>query len=126
VSLEWLFLLAFFVLLPLIERLLRTARQQRAARRPEQPPAARPPAPSPVIPRPQRAEQPVPRREPAAVALAPPRRQGRQGAAAVADLRHAVGLRRAIIVRTILGPCRALSPHTSEGVPDPTVRSTHE
>jgi hypothetical protein len=126
VSLEWLFLLAFFVLLPLVERLLRTARQQRAARRPEQPQAARPPAPSPVIRRPQRAEQSVPRRAPAAVALAPPQRQGRQRATAAADLRHAGGLRRAIVVMTILGPCRALSPQTWEGVPDPTVRSAHE
>jgi hypothetical protein len=126
VSLEWLLLLAFFVLLPLVERLLRTAREQRAARRPEQPQAARPAAPSPVMPRPQRAEQPVPRRPPAAAILAPPQRQGRPRVAAVADLLHAVGLRRAIIVMTILGPCRALSPHTWEGVPDPIGRSTHE
>jgi hypothetical protein len=32
----------------------------------------------------------------------------------LAEFRHADSLRRAVILMTVLGPCRALSPHRSE------------
>jgi len=126
VSFEWLLLLVFFVLLPLVERLLRAARQQQDAAAPEPPGAPRPqapplplPLPRPVapplsMPRP-RAGQARPRHPPAVTKPAPARRPVMRRPAMAADLRHAPALRRAIVLMTILGPCRALSPHAWEG-----------
>ena len=114
-SLEGLLLLALFILLPLIERLLR------AARRPEgdapiPPPAPRrqapidAPAALPADSSPEPAG-PAPRRppRPPLAATGPPRAVRRAGS--VEELRTPLALRRAVVLATILGPCRAVAPH---------------
>lgn len=138
-SLETVLLLALFILLPLIERLVSSARQrnqgaavpsdgrpasagQTAIPEP-QPPGVGPPRHPPAVPPiPANARQPVSaavvtpvhglapdagRRE-----TSPPtaRERERQRSAA-AGLGSPLALRRAIVLTTILGPCRAMTPH---------------
>jgi hypothetical protein len=131
-SLEGLLLLAFLILLPLIERLLQAARRPdgdapnrgapvpRPASRPSIPPSTpqrqaptdapvRPPAdisPVPAIPAPRRSPRP-----PLAAAGTP--RAVRRGSR-VDELRTPLALRRAVVLTTILGPCRAVVPHEWE------------
>jgi hypothetical protein len=127
-SVEALILLAFFVVVPLLQRLLAQARERnrptpQPAHRgplPTPPPAARVPrVPTPPIP-------PLPALEadrfdmhpaarardavtPATAASSGPRR-GRRGA--VSAMPHTrLDLRRAITAAAILGPCRAIDPH---------------
>jgi hypothetical protein len=125
VSLEFLLLLAVVVLLPLIQQLLRAARQ-RDRRTPEraegQPaPAERPAMREPQPPRPAarhtssaamtaREGTPAPDAAgPVAPALTAHRSTGRR--TAVVSLRNPLDLRRAIVLMTMLGPCRATKPH---------------
>jgi hypothetical protein len=132
-SIEALVLLALFLLLPLIERLLRSARQPNGgapdrpadARRSASRPAMRPSPPqerSPEearVPRmadvPPVSASPTARRSPRLQLPAPgARRPGRQGLV-VEDLRHPLTLRRAVVLMTILGPCRSVAPHEWTG-----------
>jgi hypothetical protein len=127
---EALFLLALFVLLPLIERLLRSMRQQNAGPpdvaadvpRPASPRATPPPPPAsqrrPTLDaRASRtaAVPPLPastaaRRSPRRVAVPDDRRAVHRGTI-VEDLRKPLTLRRAVLLMTILGPCRSVVPH---------------
>lgn len=131
-SLELLLLLAVFVLLPLIQQLLRAARQrdrrapERAERQPlrtPQPPAHAPlPRTRAVPPLPETARHAAsdamtargltPAREtagPVTLALTPHRSTRRR--TAVVGLRNLLDLRRAIVLMAILGPCRAINPY---------------
>lgn len=127
-SVETLILLAFFVLLPLLQRLLAQARERNRPPSqpvhrgplPTSPPAARVPRePTPPIPplpalEPDRFDMDQAARAREAVTLATaassgPRR-GRRGVAS-AMLRTRLDLRRAITAAAILGPCRAVDPH---------------
>lgn len=126
-SVETLVLVALFIILPLIERLLRSRRQPehdaadvpRPRPRPSVPPL--PPQPPPPMdaraPRtadvPRVAASPAERRLPNP-GLPPPgaRRTGRRRL--VEDLRHPLTLRRAVLLMTILGPCRSVAPHDWE------------
>ena len=126
-SVETLILLAFFVLLPLLQRLLAEVRERnRPTPQPPQrgpsptpPPAARVPhVPTPAIP-------PLPAFEADRFDMHPPtppravtqrvaesshpRRGRRRGASAM--LRTRLDLRHAIVAAAILGPCRAVDPH---------------
>lgn len=127
-SVETLILLALFVLLPLLERLVRHVRERNRPTPqpthrgplPTSPPAARVPRePTPPIPPLPALEgdrfdmhQTAPAREavtPATTASSGPRRGRRRVVSAV--LRTRLDLRRAITAATILGPCRALDPY---------------
>lgn len=155
-SIELVLAIILFGLLPLIERLIRGAREsQGGTTRPapppwepadeddgepyvlEPPPMPAPPMPEPRMPEPRmpapRVEKPLPpTAKPAPVAprvtpsRAPSRvtahdrrtddafkgaraRRGRRDIAAA--LHSEAGLRRAVVLMTILGPCRALSPY---------------
>jgi hypothetical protein len=128
VSVEALVLLALFIVLPLIQQLIRAARQRNQgptesagrqspgthARTPPQPELAVPPLPDTT---PQTASDAIPTggRMPAPdagrpVTLAPtPHRTIGRGT--MAGLRTRRDLRRAIVLAAILGPCRASSPY---------------
>lgn len=136
-SIELLVLLVVFILLPLIQQLLR-AMQERDQGSSGRPHGRRPPTRRPTMPEPQpaadvplprapavpplppatqhtvpavTAHKPLPRREtsrPVAPALTA-RRDARRHTA-IGSLRNPFDLRRAIVVMTILGPCRAISP----------------
>jgi hypothetical protein len=127
-SVETLILLAFFVLLPLLQQLLAQARERNRPTPqpadlgplPTPPPAARvprePPPPIPPLPALEGdrfdMHQAAPAREavtPATSASSGPRRGRRRVVSAV--LRTRLDLRRAITAATILGPCRALDPY---------------
>ena len=127
-SIEGLLFLAFFLLLPLIERLLRAARRpdgdapDREAQvpRPASQPSMPPPTPqrqaptdAPVLPPadiPPVPDSPAPRRSPRPpLAAAGTPRTGRSGSLAE-ELRTPLALRRAVVLTTILGPCRAVAP----------------
>jgi hypothetical protein len=126
-SVETLILLAFFVLLPLLQRLLAQARERnrptpQPAHRgplPTSPPAARvprePPVPIPPLPALEAARfgmhQAAPAREatPAPAALIGP--QGGLRGVASAMLRTRLDLRRAVTAAAIIGPCRAVDPY---------------
>lgn len=132
-SLEILLLLAFFILAPLIERLVRSARQRNegTAVRPEERPASaartampEPQPPADGQPRHAAAVPPLPAsarqgvsaavatplrglaRDAAHRGTSPPTVRG-QGRSTAAGLRNPLALRRAIVLMTILGPCRA-------------------
>jgi hypothetical protein len=128
-SLEGLLLLALFILLPLIERMLRAARRAdgdapdrgahvpRPASRPSIPPPApqrQAPTDAPVLPPadiPPVPASPAPRRSPRPpLAAAGTRRAVRRGSR-VEELRTPLALRRAVVLTTILGPCRAVAPY---------------
>lgn len=122
-STELLLLLLFFLLLPLLQRLLGAASPpepdtpERARQRMEAPEHA-PRPPTPAVPRPAATASnrltgaAEPKRTPARIVAEPAvpaptvRRSTRRRAVAL-DLRHRRGLRRAIVLMTILGPCRA-------------------
>ena len=125
-SIEQILLLVVFVVLPLVQYLLRTARE-RDGRKPEQAegPQSPPDAPLPVPTGPPLApaarhtlsdamavRERTPRRDAAPPVVLPPapRRSARRRAAVV-DLRDPNDLRRAIVLTTILGPCRATNPY---------------
>jgi len=127
-SIEGLLLLAVFLLWPLIERMLRSAREQR--RPPDQAPRAPRPASRPPVRRPTPPPQPsveahVPRtaeapaaairvdvpRPPGPQAGAPAARLAARKADLVNDLHRPHTLRRAVVLMTILGPCRSVAPH---------------
>lgn len=134
-SIEALLLLAVFILLPIIERILRAARgpdgdtpDQRAdvprpASRPSIPPPtpqrqppmdARVPPPADV---PQVPARPAPRRSPRhSLAAAGAPRAVRSGSR-VEELRTPLALRRAVVLTTILGPCRSVAPYEWERAP---------
>ena len=129
-SLETLLLLALFILLPLIARLLRAARPpeggapDRAADdvpRPGGRPSIRPPTrprQPPLDARVPRAANatPVPasptaqRRPHLQLAASGAHRAGRRRTAA-GDLRTPLALRRAVVLMTVLGPCRSVAPY---------------
>lgn len=131
-SIELLILLFVFIVLPLIQQLLRTLQERdrggsERADRPR-PPVRRPtmPAPQPAahVPPPHAPKGPRPLHERHAVTAhpRPPRRdtpslvsastarRAARGNGAIKRLRNPFGLRRAIMAMTILGPCRAISP----------------
>jgi hypothetical protein len=128
VSVDVLVLLAIFVLVPLLQRLLAQARERnqpppQPAQRgpsPTPPPAARvprvPTLPIPPLPAPEAerldAPPPAPARRAAntATAVSSDPQRGRRRVALPA-LRTRLDLRRAITVAAILGPCRAVDPH---------------
>lgn len=139
-SLETVLLLAFFILLPLIERLVRSARQRNkgtAVRPGGRPPSAAPtaiPGPQPpgdgqprhpplvVPPLPASARQAVSTTVAASVRslagdagrreTSPPTAYERgHHRPAAAGLRSPLSLRRGIVLMTILEPCRATTPH---------------
>jgi hypothetical protein len=134
-SIELIVLLFVFVVLPLLQQLIRAARQMdqrtpgRAAAETaseyepeteeweelEPPPRVLLP-PTPAVPRPTAREQhkllPVPARPPAQAATrraapAPAARRSARRHKLVASLRNPRGLRNAFVLATILGPCRA-------------------
>jgi hypothetical protein len=132
---ELLLLLVAFVLLPLIQQLLRlhTQRQQRAPdRRTDQPTRGGQPEPQSAVGTPLRRAPAGPRvpgmaRQKLAGAAAheftapleagpptmpdPPVRPNSRRHVTVAGLRNSPGLRRSIVLMTILGPCRAIDPY---------------
>lgn len=128
-SIEALILLALFILLPLIERILRSARQpnagtpDRAAQvpRPASRPSIRPPAPQPRslmdarVPRmaeaPPGSARPVVPRPPSRQRAAPAARRPARRGRVVEDLHDPRNLRRAVVLMTILEPCRSVAPH---------------
>ena len=129
-SLEFLLLLAVFVLLPLIQQLLRAARRrdpgapERAERRPLRTPQAPthalpklaiPPLPDmapDATPDAMTAYGPSSARETAAlVTLVLPRHRSTRRRTAVVDFSKRLDLRRAIVLTAILGPCRAVNPY---------------
>ena len=132
-SIEALLVFALFVLVPLVERLLREVQQrnQRAGGQAGPPPAQRrlpppsAPVPSPValpspaaLPSPSEAitETMVARRARPPDTTRPPVRTMTQRvkhapAAARLALRDRFALRRAVVQMTILGPCRAVHSH---------------
>jgi len=131
VSPESLFLLALFILLPLIERILQAARQRKAGTpdgeaerpRPASRPSIRRPAPPPPLKVAGVALTPdVPplsatlaaRQSPSLRLAAPPARRNARRRIPLEDLHHPLTLRRAIILMTILAPCRAETPHEWE------------
>jgi hypothetical protein len=137
-SLEALLLLALFILLPLIERLLRAARQSNERtpdRVPAEPrPASRPPpaAPQPRarmdprMPRtadaPPASARPAVPRPPGLQLRAPAARRPAPGSRVVEDLHAPLTLRRAVVLMTILGPCRGVAPHEWKGAPGSAAR----
>ncbi|MGE0866031.1 MAG: hypothetical protein AB7P34_19185 [Vicinamibacterales bacterium] len=114
---ESLLLLALFLLLPLVEQLVKFVR-----RRAEAAPAASGPPPAPVMAGPPPVEEtarrplrvgprpsaPLPTSRPLAPPAVPPPGAPRRGAKRW--LHSRTGLRRAVVLMTILGPCRALEP----------------
>lgn len=122
-SVESLILLALFVLLPLIERLVLAARRRR-----EQAMAERPEAELELSPFMMPEEPPLPVLMPPPLApaaarpepvTATPRQRASQRPAVVAARARAASagspyrrdLRRAVVMAAVLGPCRALSPY---------------
>ncbi|HUF24693.1 MAG TPA: hypothetical protein VMN81_11230 [Vicinamibacterales bacterium] len=154
-SIELILAIIFFGLLPLIERLIRAAREREGGTARPAPPPWEPageewepaeeeedepyvlepppmPMPAPRMPAPRVEKPRVPALKPAPVTprMAPSRapsrvtahdrrtddafkgarrRRGRRDIAAA--LHSDAGLRRAVVLMTILGPCRALSPY---------------
>jgi hypothetical protein len=139
---ELLLLLIAFVVLPLIQQLLRV-RSQRLERAPDrsadQPVlGAQPAAPQSAVPAPlgrgpdgPRVPETVRRQLPGAAAHEftapleaaaprmpdPPVRPSSRRRVAVAGLRNSRGLRRGIVLMTILGPCRAIDPYPNRSEP---------
>jgi hypothetical protein len=129
-SAEGLFLLALFILFPLIERILQSARQRNTGTpdrptevpRPSRPSMRRPPPPPPLIdshvPRtpdvPPLSATLAARPSPRLQLAAPPERHATRRCIPVGDLHNPITLRRAIVLMTILAPCRALTPHEWE------------
>lgn len=123
-SAESLILLALFVLLPLIERLVLAARRRRERSGLERPEAdvALPPFMLPEE-RPQPAAMPPPLPPEASARPKPvtatPRQRASQRPAGVAARARAASagspyrrdLRRAVVMAAVLGPCRALGPY---------------
>jgi hypothetical protein len=123
VSIELVLLIVAFVLLPLAQMLVR------AARAGEEPQPAQPAATPSSVDAPRWQEEqfleleddtvpdvtvtPEPEPEPARYPTRPPtppiRRERRRATVAV-SLRNPLDLRRAIVLRTVLGPCRANQP----------------
>jgi hypothetical protein len=69
-------------------------------------------APAVAVPaRPAAARRPAAPARPAVRIQAPAARRATGGRSAVAALHHPQGLRRAVVLMTILGPCRAAAPH---------------
>lgn len=130
-SAEALFLLALFILLPLIERILQLARQRNVGTpdgeaegpRPASRPSRGRPAPPPPlmdagVPRtpdvPPLSATLAARPSPSLHLAAPPARRIARRRIPVGDLHNPLTLRRAIVLMTILGPCRAVTPHDWE------------
>jgi hypothetical protein len=129
-SLELLLILILFVALPLLQQMLRAARQHdqsrpeqvqgqpapapRPARRKHPPSAQAPrrapaPQPLPVTAFPSLPDVPAARERPRA-REAPAPHWGARRRTALAGFRQPGSLRRAIVLMTILGPCRANQP----------------
>lgn len=137
-SIETILLLVFFLLVPLIERLIRAQRERQpaeeerqappAAPRPERQPRRREPAieahgPLEGVPTPatlvgtqgDRTRQPHRRDIRAAISAGGQRPQPKPGTPpALAGLRNRRELRRAVVLMTILGPCRAAEADASQ------------
>jgi len=121
-SVESWILLALFVLLPLIERLVLAARRRRERATAERPEAGveRPPLMVPEA-RPQPVVMPLPPAAPARPkpVTATPRLRAPPRPSVVAARARAASpgspyrrdLRRAMVMAAVLGPCRALSPY---------------
>ena len=126
-SIETLILLALFIVLPLIQQLIRATRQRN--HRPPAPTEMRPPrtparTPQPelTVPPPLKTTPPAPSDATRASApVSAPHAGGRvtitptphrtMGQRAAVGLRTRRDLRQAIVLVAILGPCRANSPH---------------
>ena len=113
-SIETLLFLAFFILLPVLERLLR------AWRRPAEAAAEAPPRPSRAAGLPPTTVPPVPasavvRRPPPRALAAPDAGRPARRRTVARDLRGPRTLRRAVMLAAILGPCRAIAPYEGEG-----------
>lgn len=129
-STEQVLLIVFLLVIPLIQFLVRLARQGNEL--PEQagslPPSARRP-PEPELEPPPATEDrtlsdamTAPERKPeqnADRAVAPAIRRTARRGAAVVGLYDPLGLRRAVVLMTVLEPCRAIRPHDS---PEPAGR----
>ena len=136
-SVEVLVLGALFLLLPLVERALRSTRQRNGGAA-EMPRPASQPSISPGTPQPRPLVDARVRRtvdvSPVAASLpvrsltrlqppAPGSRHGARRAVAVDTLQSLPPLRGAVVLMTILAPCPAVAPHDgAEGLPVP--RST--
>jgi hypothetical protein len=116
-SFEHLLLIAFLVVLPLMQHLVRYLRRQNELREQAEgqpPPLRRPAAREEPLPLPRAARRSDPDAIPAhapplladfaAARRAPPGRP-------VVRRSHPIDLRHAIVMMTLLGPCRAASPH---------------
>jgi hypothetical protein len=132
-SIEALLLLAAFILLPIIERMLRAARRPdgdtpdqgtdvpRPASRPSIPPPTpqrQPPTDARVSPPadvPQVPARPAPRRSPRPPRAAAGAPRAVRSGSRVEELHTPRALRRAVVLTTILGPCRAVAPYAWEG-----------
>jgi hypothetical protein len=123
VSTEQVLLIVAFLVLPLIQFLLRAARKRQEhqpAQAEGQPPSAGRP---PIRERPpakahQRMSDAMtaPERKPALHAdrvVAPPTRRSTRRGTAVAGLRDPLDVRRAIVLMNVLEPCRAIHSHDS-------------
>ena len=140
-STELLLLLVVFVVLPLIQQLLRLRAQgqQRAPdRRTDQPARGGQPEPQSAVRTPlgrgpagprvpgtaghqlagaAALEFTVPLEAAAPTMPDPPVRPSSRRHVAVAGLRNSPGLRRSIVLMTILGPCRAIDPYPNRSEP---------
>ena len=138
-SAELLLLLIVVILWPLIQQLLGSLGQQPTAdHRTEQPPRGSEPGPRPAagtlfergptdtrLPEMARrhltdaaAKESTPPLKPAGSAMpALPIHPGSRRHLAVAGLRNSAGLRRSIVLMTILGPCRAIDPYPNRNEP---------
>jgi hypothetical protein len=111
-SLEQLLLIAFIVVLPLIQYLVRLARQRNEL--PKQAEGPPPLAHRPPVPRTAHhtasGAMTAPARNPDLLVIPTAGRRARRGAPVV-NLRNRFDLRRAVVLMTVIGPCRAASPH---------------
>jgi len=117
-SFEQILLIVFFIVVPLVQLVMRLLKQQ--GNSPD--PSAGPPRPAKRPPPPVR-HRPLPQTLPqiAAAAMAvpaqaqsepakPPVRRAAQPAATGVGFRSTFDLRRAVVLMTLIGPCRAASP----------------
>lgn len=121
-STEQILLIVAFLAVPLIQSILRAVRKRHgdkptqaeslpsSAHRPptrelQPPPATEDPIVSHAMTTPER------RVRNAGRSMAPPARRSRRRGTAVVGLRDPFDLRRAIVLMTLLGPCRAIEPH---------------
>lgn len=129
-SIEAVLLVVAFVVLPLIQQLRQGARKQEDVPTVALPPGVpqpQVPASIPLVTAPSAPRQPQPRRRPLQERTTPaeqqplddavvparvsePRQRVARRQSILAELRTPAGLRRAVVLRTVLEPCRASTP----------------